>query len=203
MAMVMDTLRGWRSIYAALPDFDIKRQNSIKNLHDYIAKEQLKVGTMNIEISYSESELRWNGTHDGITFTLAKQTHDLIDVGNDLRICVGGYADGAVRKIFNIVVGYKDGKPIVCMEIRNGRLAQAKMLNNTRAAANDWVCGAVKSFCRANRIEFNDCYDVTKHRENTFNGMDMVQNIPAPRPIPVPAFIMEEVAYDGPRTYPF
>jgi len=107
-------------------------------------------------------------------------------VGNDLRICVGGYATGAVSKVFNIMVGYKDGAPIVCMEIRDGGLSQAKMMGNNRAGNNYDVYSAVKSFCRANNIGFDECYDMVKPTSEQSQMVHihdaMVQNyIPGPR----------------------
>lgn len=71
-------------------------------------------------------------TVDGVTldFQVARTEEDLIEVGMDLNICVGGYAPLVRKGGRVVVVGRQEGKAVFCVEVTGNRVLQFKMKHN-------------------------------------------------------------------------
>lgn len=70
-------------------------------------------------------------------FRLPKDTHELADVGREMNICVGSYAQRCLDKSLGIVVAYnKDNLPVLCIELDKQfkTVVQAKEKHNRRPA---------------------------------------------------------------------
>jgi hypothetical protein len=109
-----------------IPEFEVTRTKSVETVHDELSSWMKKIKTMNRKIKYTEKELELEAE----PFFLAKDTHELVDVGENLRICVGSYADRAVSKLCTIVLLKEEDTVKVCIELRNKEIVQAKMAYN-------------------------------------------------------------------------
>lgn len=122
---------------------------TLKETHDNAWRLNAKLRVLEQKIEYTKEEMVYQQTVDDIQFCLPKSTYSLIDVGENMHICVGGYGHEAVNKRCTIVVGYKNNKEEVCIELRGKNIHQAKLFGNeipsgeTRTAVLKWAkfCG--------------------------------------------------------------
>ncbi|WP_278913463.1 PcfJ domain-containing protein [Deinococcus wulumuqiensis] len=74
---------------------------------------------------------------NGLTFTRAVITHDLLDCGEALDICVASYDDRAVDGKSVIVIAQENGETRWCLEVRENRLVQYKGQRNSTPTGSD------------------------------------------------------------------
>jgi len=131
---VFFTLRDMSRFYDRLIscDFDFSKKYSINELHDYLADTVTKQNCENEMISYTPDELALTTSDSTFSLVLPKDTHELINVGSEMKICVGSYADEVVYKMCTIyVVKQNDlGTPVGCIEMSGSAVKQAKGKNN-------------------------------------------------------------------------
>ena len=117
------------------PEYEINLNASIKELHDLVLSDYEKMQHENIEIDYShvENKALFEYSDNGLTFRLAKDTHELIDVGTKMHICVGSYRHSALNHHCHIVIVRDTNEnPVVCIELDNELtyINQAKLKYN-------------------------------------------------------------------------
>ncbi|WP_019392515.1 PcfJ domain-containing protein [Priestia filamentosa] len=130
---VKDIIRMKQNILAIQPDFVMPKIYNIKDLHDSLSIVTHQLKQRYQEISYTMSEKKRMESSDiGMSdFLLAKSNHELMEVGRQLNICVGSYAQEALEKnLYIVLIRSKQGREIThCLEITHQRewsLAQAK-----------------------------------------------------------------------------
>ena len=97
--------------------------NNFKYLHDILSKDntRLKAIEKNKKIPKNKDieKIFDNFVCNDIRYVPAKETGELIITGSHMHICVGSYAERAVRKQCYIVIGYdKEDNPVTCIELR-------------------------------------------------------------------------------------
>ena len=117
------------------PEYEINLNASIKELHDLVLSDYRKIQYENIEIDYShiKNKALFEYSDNGLTFRLAKDTHELIDVGAKMHICVGSYRHSALKHYCHIVIVRDTNEnPVVCIELDNELtyINQAKLKYN-------------------------------------------------------------------------
>lgn len=120
-------------------DFDFSKSYSIDELHLYLAALVSKRRTENRTIAYNFKELALETSDEAHILTLAKDTHELVDVGMKMNICVGSYGDDAVSKHCTILVlrRKEDNGPVGCLELHGNTLVQAKGKCNQLLQSNE------------------------------------------------------------------
>lgn len=130
-------------------------QRDIRHLHDELIKIQNK-GARRLAVNETyewkgEKYEGLNASKAGYSFHLAKDSQELINVGNELNICVGGegYDRNCRDRSAPIVLMTKaDGAYVACIELNKNcdRIAQFKAYQNTAltgqkaiAAATEWM----------------------------------------------------------------
>ena len=145
-------------------------RGSIQEIHDRLSTDINKLRYANVILDYpDEMKNRYNRTVNGLDFVLARETDELIRVGQRMGICVGGYHDKVADHITTIVVAYKDDLPVICIEItRNGQMEQVSTFYNHLVqgsyayALKEWVaqCQVKTCFCsQYEHIERNQIID--------------------------------------------
>lgn len=123
--MVADTARSYDEIVDKAGVWSQKIKPS--DMHDVLAKIVRKERDKNIPLAA-------NGTLEGhvagYDFITPKTSHELIDLGEALHNCVGGYKKRVAEGKCAIVAAVKNGRPIVCIEIQRGLIVQAKLMDN-------------------------------------------------------------------------
>lgn len=137
---------------------DIPCQKAV-TLHDTLSRLMPKIQKTNKKIPYKEKDLRVNMEVKGYRFVLAPDTYSLIDCGEALGICVGGYADFVMGMTILIVFVLKGGCFCGCIEFSRAtrKLIQAK------TKFNNMMCGALadatKEWIKENKINAEGCKD--------------------------------------------
>lgn len=112
-----------------------------------------------------------------ITYSLAKDTHELIDVGAFMNICVGGYDYRVMNKESFIVVGYdNEHNPVTCIEINpmendffaKYKVNQVKKKYNSHASFEEQKFLIEEVFIK-NNIIATEMYDFREYYNNDDN----------------------------------
>lgn len=169
--LLCDALNAIINIYSydSGKDYIVNLKDSIEKIHDTVTKDERKYRNRNITIEYTEEQLKVNGTFNGLNFALAKCTHELIEVGSTMGICVGGYGRRAVEHSCYIVVARNNnGDPIICIEVDRKfiGLDQTKLKFNSFPEEDSEEYKAILQWCNhanmvPNNYEINK-YDTTK-----------------------------------------
>lgn len=135
-----DAARSLNQIIRKNPDYDFDHKRSFADLHDLFSLDLRKMQQENRTISYAEKDYKLEQVIDGYEFKLAKDTHELIEVGSKMNICVGSYGNSAYDKQLAIVVAYKDNQPTICFELDANlkSVHQAKLKFNKRPEGQDY-----------------------------------------------------------------
>lgn len=122
-----------------------KKEYKIKNIpefHDELMSIQNKIDTIltgrkvmfgeemeeTKKMNYTEEIIqKYEFQRKEYEFRLAKTKEDLVFIGEAMEHCVGGYFEYIkTTKETYIVVLFENGFPVVCMEIKEGKIVQAK-----------------------------------------------------------------------------
>lgn len=132
-----DTVRLFQLIKEKMKDYAVDYSKSIEELHDIFSKDYNKMQHQNQKIPQDKNikKMFEDINIEGITYSPAKDTDELIKIGAFMDICVGGYGEDAVNKKCIIVAGYNsENKPVTCIELRkfnkNYELYQVKKRKN-------------------------------------------------------------------------
>lgn len=102
-----------------------------RDIHDYLTRLVDKQQHANVRIKYkSLRDFPLTGKVDDLIFSLPPDTEQLANLGRAMHNCVGTYRDRVLSDKVRIIAAFKDRKPVICIEIRNGAVAQAKLVNN-------------------------------------------------------------------------
>lgn len=157
---IADIFRSIKLIYEHDAEYKIDLRMDIKELHDKVASDYNHFKHKNIEIDYSHLTADYSGKYGNLTFNLAKDTHELIDVGQTMRICVGSYRDRALKhRCYIVVARDNDNNPIVCIEIDHTgtSLIQTKLKYNNSPTPE--IAELITQWCNDYNLD-KDCYDM-------------------------------------------
>ena len=132
---------------------------------DKLTKEKNKLYALPIPRKYLEITDNSYKVAEPITIL------ELTEIGNKLNICVGSYKDRVYNKEIDIgIVVDKNNNYIACLEIKEGKLVQAKLKYNRKVVTNKGVYDIVIKWCVENNIHINTT--------------DMIENFKGNLPIP-------------------
>lgn len=150
--IINDAARACSEIKAAKPKLLTPRvlRGNIKDIHDRLFRIVQKIEYENVEISYMEKDKTLEGKFDHIQFSLAKDTDELVLVGQEMGICVGNYRREVLVLRHVVLVGRdENGLEKVCIELIRSKkgytMLQAKAHCNdpvqeyTAVALKKWV----------------------------------------------------------------
>lgn len=121
-SIMADCVNQLESIYIRDIDYEFKFDGDITRFHDRLSRDLSRYENPYAEIPYSHEEREaYEREVDGYTFQLADSNHTLVDVGNDMNICVGSYGQRACQKRCVIVLVLKEGHIVNCIELSRGR----------------------------------------------------------------------------------
>ena len=126
----------------ALMFFMFKERNMVRNeyfkgdlkkIHDVLSRDYKKIRVENKELNYSDEIYLLNDKIDDFSFILAKDTYELIDIGQELHICVGSYGERAASGKLIIVKMIKGNEYVGCIELS----PDGKSLHQAKACFNN------------------------------------------------------------------
>ena len=141
-------------------------KGNLIEIHNNMAKNYDQIKFKKHDIPYCESEMSFEGDFGGYSFKLPHDTYELVQIGKEMGICVGGYGDSALNKNCTIVT-MKDGdKYVGCLELRkvtNINNEEEWQLYQAKAKFNNMLqekkAEALKSWVEKLQIDTNECYD--------------------------------------------
>lgn len=142
----------------------------ITKMHDMATNLLYKQKHPNIKLSvpdYIKNRLMMQ--KDKIKFFLPNDSYELKDAGTELHNCVGGYTD-KINKGTSCVVLVSDdkGKLVVCIELQQNKLIQAKLACNEPVFANARLQAEVLDWCKKCSIAI--CTSDVKQPESDPSG---------------------------------
>jgi len=144
----------------------------IYKMHDDMARIIPKLKTKNKKIPYHVKDFSLCSTIGEYSFILPPDTFSLIDCGEKMGICVGGYGDSALNKSCIIVFMMKDNKYAGCIEITSDK----KTLKQAKSKFNGLINGdaalALKKWVEHNGISTEKCHD---YRHISEGNMELIE----------------------------
>lgn len=102
-----------------------------RDIHDYLVRLVDTQQHANVRIKYKPlRDFPLTGKVDDLIFSLPPDTEQLANLGRAMHNCVGTYRDRVLSDKVRIIAAFRNRKPVICIEIRNGAVAQAKLVNN-------------------------------------------------------------------------
>lgn len=137
----------------------------LKHVHDFLAAEYAKYKDRDYDLEVPEAVIRRLGMQlDQVRFFLPTRNAELQAGSREFRNCVKTYAERVHRGECQIVYMTDDrGKLVACLEVRRGKLVQAKLKFNKPVRQDGAVNGAVVDWCERAGLEVAT-YDVRKMR---------------------------------------
>lgn len=171
-----DTARLYEEVKLRAPDISINYTN-MKDMHDELSRLLYKLERENKQIPYTKDKLSLNKQYGEYQFFLAPDTNSLIECGEAMGICVGGYSTVTLKGESVIVFMMKNKSFRVCIELTPTlNLLQAKSKFNNKVNGEDAFI--LKKWVEDNKICALFCKDYTHIKngeiedfklESTFN----------------------------------
>ena len=160
--------------------YNIDLKNSIKQIHDVMSVDIKKLKLDNVAFKYSEEELAINCKYENLSFTLAKDSYELIEVGSTMSICVGSYArEAADNDCHIVVVRDLNNEPVMCIELNKAYtcVVQAKLSFNRTADANSELLNSLFIWMKHAKV-IPDSSDIDRVEANTYlkKNIDLLNN---------------------------
>ena len=130
-----------------------------RDIHDYLTRLADKQQHANVRIKYkSLRDFPLTGKVDDLIFSLPPDTEQLANLGRAMHNCVGTYRDRVLSDKVRIIAAFKNRKPVICIEIRNGAVAQAKLVNNQPVREDAKLNRALLAWAKSRKliVETND-----------------------------------------------
>lgn len=138
-----------------------------RDIHDYLTRLADKQQHENVRIKYkSLRDFPLTGKVDDLIFSLPPDTEQLANLGRAMHNCVGTYRDRVLSDKVRIIAAFKNRKPVICIEIRNGTVAQAKLVNNQPVREDAELNRALISWAKSRKLTI-ETNDVQTEREVT------------------------------------
>ena len=138
-----------------------------RDIHDYLTRLADKQQHANVRIKYkSLRDFPLTGKVDDLIFSLPPDTEQLANLGRAMHNCVGTYRDRVLSDKVRIIAAFKNRKPVICIEIKNGAIAQAKLVNNQPVRDVAELNRALISWAKSRKLTI-ETNDVQTEREVT------------------------------------
>ena len=135
---------------------DYRKYKDIVLLHDAYSRLRYKMRTRKRDLP---CHLNLDDTVEEIKFKQPADTYELIDIGEQMSICVAAYDERVISRQCSIVVGYEKNIPVICLELSSAlSLRQAKGVRNQHLD-NNKLNAAIK-WCHTRNIEYKNCRDL-------------------------------------------
>lgn len=137
----------------------IKAKIRSRDIHDYLVHLVDRQQHTNVRIKYkSLRDFPLTGKVDDLIFSLPPDTEQLANLGRAMHNCVGTYRDRVLSDKVRIIAAFRNRKPVICIEIKNGAAVQAKLVNNQPVRDDAELNRALLAWAKSRKltIETND-----------------------------------------------
>jgi len=144
------------------PNYEVVFNGNIEDLHNELSMDYTKFilsNDGNRTIPYEKHERKLEKEISGYAFSLPEDTNELLELGEEMGLCVGAYGLDAHGKHCTIVIMKKDEKPVVCIELDpNNNMEQAKLAHNKKPKGE--IAQIIKNWAEENDITWISCPDL-------------------------------------------
>lgn len=163
LSYLKDIANMYKGIKIRAEDYQIKYKNNLWEYHDKLSRDYNRIKVDKTDIKYMKKELQnYEKEIDTFQFVLAKDNHELIEVGTNLNICVGSYGERAVERKTTIVFMKSEEVVDVCIEIK--KIDKQMRLMQTKTSRNHYPnyqqALAIQKWCKQAGINSTHCYDL-------------------------------------------
>lgn len=138
-----------------------------RDIHDYLMRLADKQQHANVRIKYkSLRDFPLTGKVDDLIFSLPPDTEQLANLGRAMHNCVGTYRDRVLSDKVRIIAAFKNRKPVICIEIRGTKVAQAKLVNNQPVREDAELNRALLAWTKSRKLTI-ETTDIQTEREVT------------------------------------
>ena len=169
-----DKIRVSKKEYLKMMDWT----GSFREIHDELSELLSKIAYENVDIPYTEKDGQLKAEFFGYSFDLARDTNQLVEIGQKMGICVGGYREQVLRKISKIVHVRYDDKYVGCIELGQGNsLKQAKAKYNNMMTGD--LAKALKMWVKKTTIkDAEQCHDyrnldIETHKTYDYHSLEL------------------------------
>lgn len=130
-----------------------------RDIHDYLTRLADKQQHENVRIKYkSLRDFPLTGKVDDLIFSLPPDTEQLANLGRAMHNCVGTYRDRVLSDKVRVIAAFKNRKPVICIEVRGTKVAQAKLVNNQPVRDDAELNRALLAWAKSRKLilETND-----------------------------------------------
>lgn len=130
---------------------------SIAQMHDWLVEKWDAQKNKDYSLQIPEHVVkRLAMQKDRLKFFLPETAHELRMVGNKLHNCVGSYANNVLNgKCAVVAMTDDEGKLLVCIEVREGAIWQAKLNKNRQVSNNAELNAAVLDWAKEAKLKIN------------------------------------------------
>ena len=140
-------------IRCSCPDYTPKIGLDMYEAEKRLVNLSKRVGVHDYPFDYSKARLALQDEIDGHRFRLPKTSGELMNIGNRLNHCVGGYHSIVQSGGTTIVVVEKEGYYILAIEVTSRKVTQVKgMGNNSGYHIPDQLKKTVKKWIQKNKL---------------------------------------------------
>ena len=138
-----------------------------RDMHDHLTRLADKQQHENVRIKYkSLRDFPLTGKVDDLIFSLPPDTEQLANLGRAMHNCVGTYRDRVLSDKVRIIAAFRNRKPVICIEIRGAKVAQAKLVNNQSVRDDAKLNRALLAWAKSRKL-IVETNDVQAEREVT------------------------------------
>ena len=130
-----------------------------RDIHDYLTRLVDRQQHANVRIKYkSMRDFPLTGKVDDLIFSLPPDTEQLANLGRAMHNCVGTYRDRVLSDKVRVIAAFKNRKPVICIEVRGTKVAQAKLVNNQPVRDDAELNRALLAWAKSRKLilETND-----------------------------------------------
>lgn len=162
---VQDCARMWDLLTPQNKRKFIRAKIRSRDIHDYLVRLVDTQQHENVRIKYkSLRDFPLTGKVDDLIFSLPPDTEQLANLGRAMHNCVGTYRDLVLSDKVRIIAAFKNRRPIICIEIRGAKVAQAKLVNNQPVREDAELNRALLAWAKSRKLTIKT-NDVQTERE--------------------------------------
>ena len=163
-----DCVRTYSKLASDVQELLWAEQPPIPQIHDWLVFKWQEQKNKDFSLAVPEHVVkRLAMQKDRLKFFLPETAHELKSIGQKLHNCVGTYADRVLAGRCAIVAMTDDeGKLLVCIEVTDGAIRQAKLNQNQPVSANTELNAAVLDWAKKAKLKVATTDIATANKDN-------------------------------------
>lgn len=174
-ADIADCRRMYMNLIPATRELLWAEKPALSRIHDWLVEKYVTQQDADYTLDIPEHVIkRFAMQRDRLKFFLPETSDQLKEIGKKMHNCVGSYAEKVLNGTCAITAMTDDeGKLLVCIEIQDGAIKQAKLNQNQPVCRNEKLNAAVLDWAKAAelKIETNDINLIIKRDESDLRAV--------------------------------